>query len=219
MSKRKIIQLLKCVLAVEITMCAILITDINCSISKIETYLEETQEKPTETVIPIEPPVVQYSPPTEPLETTTQEVKTYPNLEIPLDDEYKAFSYEKCNYDDDMYCFSMAVIKCESDFDPYAVSKKDGHDFGFMQLREFWHDDWEKKFNVDDAKSPYDNLTIGIGLLTEYLEKYEYKNLALMCYNCGEKEAKELWKKGVYSTEYTVKVLAKYKEYLEQAGL
>lgn len=191
-------------------------------LDKVADQLEETTvynkeesptEETTETIVPIEPPITETPPITTEEEITQEE--TLPSLDIPLNDEYKTFVYEKCNYDDDMYCWIMSVMKCESRFDPYAVSE-DGHDFGFMQLREFWHDDWEQWFNVQDAKSPYDNITIGIGLLTHFLEKYEDKTLALMCYNSGEPESKVLWAEGVYSTPYTVEVMAAYEEYLEE---
>lgn len=220
MSKRKIIQLLKLVLLVELIICTALIADANCTISEIETYLEETQEEHTEKAIPLDIPIVEIPQPqpTEIIETPPQEVKTYPDLDIPLDDEYKTFAFEQCGYDEDFYCFIMSVIYCESDFDPYNVSD-DGHDYGFMQIRDTYHDYYAEKFNVSDPKKPYDNLTVGIGLLKEYIEKHGHKNLALMCYNNGPGSAREKWNDGIYSTKYTVKVLAKYQEYLEQAGL
>ena len=151
-------------------------------------------------------------------EMTTEAEKTLPSppdLDIPLNDEIKSFIYEKCKYDDDMYCLVMAVIKQESDFDHSCVSD-DGHDRGLMQLRDLYYDYWIKKYDVTDPEELYDNLTVGITMLQEYIEKYEYKNLALMSYNCGETGAKRLWKKDIYNTNYTKKVLRYYEAYIEE---
>ena len=142
-------------------------------------------------------------------------IPTPPDIEIPFDDNMKSFIYEKCRYNDDMYCFVMAIIKQESSFNLDAVSA-DGLDWGLMQLRIYYHKALAEQFNVSDPKNPYDNITIGVGLLWENIEKYEYKNLVLMCHRFGEPEAKKKWENGIYSTEYTVKVLGYYEEYLKE---
>lgn len=143
----------------------------------------------------------------------TAEIPSPPDLDIPLNDDIKSFIYEKCDYDDEMYCLVMAVIKQESNFDHENVSA-DGHDRGLMQLRSTYYDYWIEKYNVSDPEEIYDNMTVGITMLQEYIEKYEYKNLALMCYNCGEAGANRLWKQDTYSTRYTDKVLGYYETYI-----
>ena len=152
------------------------------------------------------------------MQNPTTKVKAIqpPDLNIPLDEELKNYIYEQCGYDDDLYCFMVAVIQKESSFIEDAVSA-DGHDHGLMQLRDSYYDAWIEEYNVSNPKESYDNVTVGIALLKEYLEKYEYKNLALMCYNCGESGAKKLWKKDIYSTKYTVNVLSNYESYLAEA--
>lgn len=148
-------------------------------------------------------------------ENQTKPTTTPPNLDIPLNNEYQQYIYEQCDYDDDLYLLIVAVIKTESNFDPYAVSY-DGHDYGLMQLRDSYHAEMCENYGVSDPKEPYDNLKSGISMLKEYLDKWEYKNLALMCYNCGQDGARKMWKNGIYSTDYTVKVLNTYKQYKEE---
>ena len=195
-----------------------------------ETELTENETKeqtPQLTISPIEAPKVKATAPKQipqkqeptqkptPKVTKQPQIPTPPDIENPLDDDMKSFIYKKCRYDDDMYCFVMAVIKQESNFKLNIVSA-DGLDWGPMQLRIYYHKAWAKQFDVADPKNPYDNITIGTGLLWQFLEQYEHKNLALMCYNCGEPEAKKKWKNGIYSTKYTVKVLEYYEEYLKE---
>lgn len=165
--------------------------------------------------IPTIPDSVQETP--APTPQPTIEVKTIhpPDLNIPLNDDLQNYIYEQCGYDDDLYCLMIAVIEKESSFIEDAVSA-DGHDHGLMQLRDSYYDAWMERYQVSDPTEPYDNVTVGIALLKGYLDKYKYKNLALMCYNCGESGAKKLWKKEKYSTDYTDEVLSNYKSYLSE---
>ena len=180
---------------------------------KVINIEEDVQTVPVTTDIlemPLEEPLKE-----EPLNTPPIEVNTYPNLNIPLDDKYKQFIYDLCDQDKELYCFMVSVIKCESNFKADAVSA-DGHDHGFMQLRDYYYDEFCEDYHISNPKEPYDNLTAGISMLKGYIDKYEHKNLALMCYNMGETGAKRLWKQGIYSTKYTVKVLNVYEEYLRE---
>ena len=175
------------------------------------------QHKENVTQLSLKPPLKKQLSESQPITPTVKVRKPQPpDLDIPLNDDLKGHIYELCGYDDDLYCFITAVIEKESQFDEQAVSA-DGHDHGLMQLRDSYYNAWCEKYNVSDPKEPYDNVTVGVSLLAEFLEKYEYKNLALMCYNCGEAGARKLWKQGIYSTDYTVKVLNSYETYLAEA--
>ena len=170
--------------------------------------------EPYPTVIPTpEPSTIETlrSTPT-PLECTDY---LPPELDIPLGFELKSYIYDECGWDEELYCFVMSVMKSESEFELYAVSA-DGHDKGLMQLRDTYYDAWKEEYNVYNPAEPYDNVTVGVSLLRKYLEKYEHKNLALMCYNIGETGAKRLWQKGIYNTNYTMKVMNTYGEYLAE---
>lgn len=171
------------------------------TITKTSSYMIDTSKTPEPTPEPSPEPVKKKKP-----KNTPPKLKN-----IPLDKDLKNFIYKKCKYDDDLYCLVMAVIKTESDFQEDAVSY-DGHDHGLMQLRDYYYDAWMEYFRVSDPTKAYDNVTIGIGLLSGFLELYEEKHLALMCYNCGEYEARQLWEQGIYSTEYSRKVIGHYEK-------
>lgn len=157
----------------------------------------------------------------EPTGTTTpkptkkpQKEKLPPDLDIPLDYDIQKYIYKQCGYDADLYCFIMAVIKQESEFDEKEVSMTD--DYGLMQINACNHDNLQDKYGKKNFLDPYDNVYCGIRIIKGYLKKYEYKNLALMAYNMGEGGARRLWKKGIYSSEYSRKVTEYYKKYKKE---
>lgn len=137
--------------------------------------------------------------------------KTPPDLNIPLDYDIQIYIYKQCQYDDDLYCFIMALIKQESGFDEKEVSST--NDYGLMQINACNHDSLQDKYGKKNFLDPYDNVYCGIRIIKGYLKEYEYKNLALMAYNMGEGGARRLWKKGIYSSEYSRKVTEYYNKY------
>ena len=65
---------------------------------------------------------------------------------------------------------------------------------------------------------PYDNVNMGIEMLSDLAEKYSDVESILMAYNLGEAGAVNLWNQGIYSTDYTRKVLDKKLKYEEKHG-
>lgn len=173
------------------------------------------QKETTETITTETVPTTENPQEVTTIEAEPEPIKTPPNLNVPLSEELETHIYEQCRQDDDLYCLVIAMIKNESSFNEYAVSD-DGHDHGLMQLRDMYYDELIENYNISDPTEPFDNVTAGISMMQEYIEKYEYKNLALMAYNCGEAGAKSLWKSGVYSTEYTEKVLNDHDIYMRE---
>lgn len=74
-----------------------------------------------------------------------------------------------------------AVIKAESDFDPYAVSRKGAQ--GLMQLMP----EKSQELSVSNPFDPHQNLEGGISHLKALLQKFKGdRRLALAAYNAGE---------------------------------
>ncbi len=79
-----------------------------------------------------------------------------------------------------------AVVKVESDFNPFAVSRKGAR--GLMQLMPQTASD----LNVGNSFSPRDNIEGGVKYLRSLLDKYEGNvRLALAAYNAGETSVKK----------------------------
>ena len=102
------------------------------------------------------------------------------------------------------YKLLLAVMFRESSYNPKA---ENGICFGLMQIHKMnseWLEGELKDYGVTDIKNnPEDNIKAGAYLLGGFIEKYGDYHKALMCYNCGEGRAKELWNEGYTTTRYT----------------
>ena len=99
----------------------------------------------------------------------------------------------------------IAIMSVESNFDEKAVSDTD--DYGVMQINKINHEWPKEELGVTDILDFEQNVESGCYILSGFLKKYTDVTAALMCYNCGERRAKELWAAGIHTTEYTRNVL------------
>ena len=82
-----------------------------------------------------------------------------------------------------------------------------------MQIQKKWHKKRMEAEGVDDLHNPKANIKVGTNYLKELYEKYEGDwHKTLMAYNMGEKKAKELWRLGKYSSDYSIKILNRAEE-------
>ena len=104
-----------------------------------------------------------------------------------------------------------AVIKTESNFDPYAVSKKGAQ--GLMQLMPAK----ARELGIADPFNPRENLKGGIQYLRALLDRFRGNlDLALAAYNAGEQAVVE--RNGVppyAETRNYIKKVRKYKQYYQ----
>ena len=153
-------------------------------------------------------------PPEEPeiyaAETEVTEEQAFEPWDIPLSDNLQQYIHSLCEKYDVSYAMVIATIDVESSFNSKAVSSTS--DYGLMQINAINHKDDK------DYLNPYDNVEHGIKALHRLAKKYKEADLVLMCWNCGEAGARKLWKQGVYSTEYSRKVIEKKLKYERSNG-
>ena len=136
-------------------------------------------------------------------EQPTEEIPTYSHNEnIPLPFELQEAMQQACEKYGVPYALALAVAESESSFDLEADS---GTCWGVMQIHPINYP--RLRENGIEPTEYEGNITAGVFLLGELLEKYTDTHKALMAYNCGETGAKRLWKKGYMTTKYSVKVV------------
>lgn len=102
-----------------------------------------------------------------------------------------------------------AVCYVESGFDPNAISSTG--DYGLMQVSYINHG-W---LGLTDPLDPEANLRAGCTILKTALDNSGGDlTRALMRYNRGDAYAASQWSQGIFSTDYTDKVLERYYAYM-----
>lgn len=161
------------------------------------------------------PPVIDTT--YEPIESTpidTEPVVFY--WDVPLSEDLQDYIRTLCEEYSVPEELILAIIEVESSFRPNVISTSE--DYGYMQLNKCNHELLTNELGITDFLDPYQNILGGIYLISGHLEKTEGDVAkALMRYNCGATGAWKLWQKGIYSTEYTRKVMSAYEIYKEKS--
>lgn len=134
-------------------------------------------------------------------------------IQCPLDDDTQQMILDKCNHFGIDFAFCMAVIKHESTFRPDVISYN-GTSVGLMQINKCNHKWLREQIGITDFMDPEQNVTAGLYMLRQLFEKYDDPHSVLMAYNMGEGGAAKLWKKGVFTSEYSRSILQTQEEYL-----
>ena len=115
---------------------------------------------------------------------------------VPLDDGLQKYIQRKCKERDLSPALVMAVIGTESQFNPNAVGDR-GNSFGLMQIYKSVHEDRMKRLGVSDLMDPYENVTVGIDILADLMDRDNGAEWALSYYSGN----------GGAECEYSYKVL------------
>ena len=154
----------------------------------VPTYVSDTAE-------PMED--VEHTPPIE-----DEPKKEYVYYDVPLDDSFQEYIQDVCErYGFDRYDVVIALIERESSFRENVISPTD--DYGYMQINEINHEWLGEELGITDFLDGEQNVLAGVYILSDLYDRYDDIGLALMCYNCGENGAKNLWEQGIYSTAYS----------------
>jgi hypothetical protein len=107
-----------------------------------------------------------------------------------------------------------AVIKAESDFDPYAISVAGA--LGLMQLMP----ETAKRFGVEDSFDPMQNIDGGVRYLMKLNKMFEEPKLAIAAYHAGENRVAAYGDVPPIpaTLEYVDRVLRYYKKFKKISG-
>lgn len=137
------------------------------------------------------------------------------DCELPC--ELQEYTYYICKAYYIDFNFVMALMFTESSFKADVISST--NDYGLMQINACNHKALEDKLGITDIMEPYQNIRAGLYILRGLFEKYDDASRVCMAYSLGEYGASVLWDKGVYSTSYSNKILAKADEYAAQQAV
>lgn len=103
--------------------------------------------------------------------------------EIPFTEDLQRWCQEKCKQYKISYSLFLAIVESECSFQWYGDTE-DGYGIstGYMQIRKC---NWNR-YDGLDVHDPYDNLEIGIRMLSELKEKYMSTDKIVMAYKGGE---------------------------------
>ena len=126
--------------------------------------------------------------------------------DIPLELDIQRHIFNECQLYEVPYELAMAVMYVETGgtFDNSLRSKT--NDSGLFQINDV-HKKWLKESGITDLYNPYQNSSAGIWILKDALSKGYSIHTSLMVYNMGHGGARKLWKKGIYSSKYSRKVV------------
>lgn len=94
------------------------------------------------------------------------------------------YSYERCSEGDEGALLVGTDINV-SGFENGTYVKKVPHAYGLMQIWPKWHSHRMKEYGCSDLRDPFQNVTVGIDIIADYIDRGKGVEWALMAYNGG----------------------------------
>ena len=126
--------------------------------------------------------------------------------DIPLELDIQRHIFDECQLYGVPYPLAMAVMYVETGGTFKTDLRSRTNDSGLFQINDI-HKKWLNESGITDLYNPYQNSSSGIWILKDALSKGDNIHTSLMVYNMGHGGAKKLWKKGIYSSKYSRKVV------------
>ena len=126
--------------------------------------------------------------------------------DIPLELDIQRHIFDECQLYEVPYELAMAVMCVETGGTYKTDLRSKTNDSGLFQINDV-HKQWLKESGITDLYNPYQNSSAGIWILKDALSKGDNIHTSLMIYNMGYGGARKLWKKGIYSSKYSRKVV------------
>ena len=126
--------------------------------------------------------------------------------DIPLELDIQRHIFDECQLHEVPYELAMAVMYVETGGTYKTDLRSKTNDSGLFQINDV-HKKWLKESGITDLYNPYQNSSAGVWILKDALSKGDSIHTSLMVYNMGHGGARKLWKKGIYSSKYSRKVV------------
>ena len=130
--------------------------------------------------------------------------------EIPLSQGWQAYTQDTCRRYGVDYSLMLGLMETESSFRFDADS---GWAVGICQIG-YINEEWLAEEGID-IYSKMGNIEAGCMILSDFLSRHSVSE-ALVCYNCGEYGAQELFDDGITETEYSRTVQAAAERWAEK---
>ena len=136
-------------------------------------------------------------------------------LDSIVSEKHQDIAMKYCEKYDVPFELVIAVIETESGGNADVISET--RDYGLMQINISNHKWLKNTLHIKNFLDPEENIKAGCYMLSRYLKAYNGNlNLTLMSYNLGGRKAETLWKEGVRNTEYSKRIISRYKELCEK---
>ena len=164
---------------------------------------------PTPTLTPTPEPTATPIPTATPTPSPTPSIRESKIYDIPLDAEIQWYIYDRCELEDVPFNYAIGCAYAESNFNNDAINYNDNGsvDIGLFQINECNYTWFEDLFGSFDPTDIYDNINGGIHFIKYSMKFASSPYCYFMVYNLGPTGAKRLWKKDIYSTKYSRKIV------------
>ena len=160
--------------------------EVNDDIIYIEPpVVEETAKHPEEVKIIVEKKI------------SLSKTRTYYN--VPLDRDLQDHIIDTCEVYGIDPALVISIIKKESEFTPGAVGDN-GNSLGLMQIQPRYHSGRMYNLGCDNLLDPYQNVIVGVDLLSDIFAEGHSVEWTLMAYNGGYDYAYRNMNNGVVSS-------------------
>lgn len=128
-----------------------------------------------------------------------------PLYDVPLSAEIQRYIFNVSDYYGVDPALVLAIIERESGYNGAAIGDS-GDSMGIMQIQPKWHAERMDRLGATDLLNPYENVSVGIDILAEYLAAGQGEEWALMSYNGGVTYANRMTAEGKVS-DYAHRVI------------
>jgi hypothetical protein len=129
---------------------------------------------------------------------TTEKIEPIKFFDVSLSAELQLHIFKECEKHNIAPTIIIAMIERESRYDPNAIGDN-GKSFGLMQIQPIWFEKEMAELGITDLLDPFQNVTLGIRIMSDLKDKDTDLYWVLMAYNGGMSYANKAMENEFYS--------------------